>query len=31
VLELDDPEDLTVDLDVGAVPEVVGGDHGRKG
>jgi hypothetical protein len=28
VLELDDPEDLAVDLDVAAVLELVGGDHG---
>jgi hypothetical protein len=30
MLKLDDPEDLPVDLDVGPVFEVVGGDHGRK-
>jgi hypothetical protein len=28
VLELDDPEDLPVELDVTAVLELVGGDHG---
>src|SRR5829696_1856503 len=31
VLELHDPEDGTPDLDVGAVPELVGADHGREG
>ena len=30
MLELDDPEDLAVDLDVAAVLELVGGDHGAE-
>jgi hypothetical protein len=30
VLELDDPEDLAVELDVAAVLELVGGDHGAQ-